>query len=143
VLERFVVAYDIGRAVNPMLVEGQIAGGAAQGLGGALLEEFLYAPDGQPLSVTLADYMMPTAREMPEVEILLTEDAPSGNPRREGCWGGRDHRRRRRHRRRRGRRAGRRRPDRAPTHHPFRAARPAPRRHPGRAHHDESLRSHR
>jgi CO/xanthine dehydrogenase Mo-binding subunit len=76
-LERVMVGYDIGRAVNPMLVEGQIAGGAAQGVGGALLEEFNYAPDGQPLSVTFADYMMPTSAEMPPVDVLLTEDAPS------------------------------------------------------------------
>ncbi|WP_431281494.1 xanthine dehydrogenase family protein molybdopterin-binding subunit [Humitalea sp. 24SJ18S-53] len=77
VLERVMVGYDIGRSVNPMLVEGQIAGGAAQGVGGALLEEFLYAADGQPLSVTFADYMMPTAAEMPAVDMLITEDAPS------------------------------------------------------------------
>jgi carbon-monoxide dehydrogenase large subunit len=76
-VERYLVAYDIGRAVNPMMIAGQIAGGFAQGLGGALLEEFLYSPDGQPLSVTLSDYLMPTACEIVDVEILLTEDAPS------------------------------------------------------------------
>jgi len=77
VVERYVVAYDIGRAVNPMLVEGQIAGGVAQGLGGALFEEFLYDARGEPLSVNFADYLMPTAREIPPVEVLITEDAPS------------------------------------------------------------------
>ena len=77
VVERYVVAYDIGKAVNPMLVEGQIAGGVAQGLGGALFEEFLYDARGEPLSVNFADYLMPTAREIPPVEILITEDAPS------------------------------------------------------------------
>jgi carbon-monoxide dehydrogenase large subunit len=76
-LERIMVGYDIGRAVNPMLVEGQIVGGAAQGAGGALLEEFHFAPDGQPLSVTLADYLMPTCAEMPPVAVVITEDAPS------------------------------------------------------------------
>jgi CO/xanthine dehydrogenase Mo-binding subunit len=76
-LERFVVAYDIGRAVNPMLVEGQIAGGAAQGIGGALLEQFCYSSDGQPLSASLADYLMPTLAEIPTIEFLLTEDAPN------------------------------------------------------------------
>ena len=60
-IERFAVAYDIGRAVNPMLVEGQLVGGAVQGIGGALFEEFLYDENGQPLSVTFADYLMPTA----------------------------------------------------------------------------------
>jgi carbon-monoxide dehydrogenase large subunit/6-hydroxypseudooxynicotine dehydrogenase subunit gamma len=78
-VERFHVAYDIGCAINPMLVEGQIVGGVAQGLGGALLDEFVYDERGEPLSVTFADYLMPTAREMPPVEVLLTEDAPSPN----------------------------------------------------------------
>ena len=76
-IERYVIAYDIGKAVNPRLVEGQIVGGLAQGIGGALLEEFLYDENGEPLSVTFADYLMPTAREVPEVSILVTEDAPS------------------------------------------------------------------
>jgi carbon-monoxide dehydrogenase large subunit len=76
-IERFLVAYDIGRAVNPMMIEGQIAGGYAQGLGGALYEEFLYNADGQPLSVTFADYLMPTACEVSPVDVLVTEDAPS------------------------------------------------------------------
>jgi CO/xanthine dehydrogenase Mo-binding subunit len=76
-IERYLVAYDIGKAVNPMLVEGQITGGVAQGVGGALLEEFLYDSRGEPLAVTFADYLMPTAREVPPVETLITEDAPS------------------------------------------------------------------
>ena len=76
-VERFVVAYDIGRAVNPMLVEGQLVGGAVQGIGGALFEEFLYDENGQPLSVTFADYLMPTAAEVPDVECLVLEDSPS------------------------------------------------------------------
>jgi carbon-monoxide dehydrogenase large subunit len=76
-VERFLVAYDIGRAVNPMMIKGQISGGYAQGLGGALYEEFLYSPEGQPLSLTLSDYLMPTACEVSDVEVLLTEDAPS------------------------------------------------------------------
>ena len=76
-IERYLVAFDIGKAVNPMLVEGQIVGGLAQGLGGALYEEFLYDENGEPLSVTFADYLMPTAREMPAIEVIVTEDAPS------------------------------------------------------------------
>lgn len=76
-VERYVIAYDVGRAVNPALVEGQIVGGLAQGLGGALYEEFLYDESGQPLSVTLADYKMVSAAEMPPVEVLILEDAPS------------------------------------------------------------------
>ena len=76
-IERYVVAYDIGRAVNPMLVEGQIHGGVAQGAGGAFLEDFVYDPAGQPLATSFADYLMPTALEVPPVEVLLREDAPS------------------------------------------------------------------
>jgi carbon-monoxide dehydrogenase large subunit len=76
-IESYLVAYDIGKAVNPMLVEGQIAGGVAQGLGGALFEEFLYDPRGEPLSTSFADYLMPTAREIPSIETLISEDAPS------------------------------------------------------------------
>ncbi|HTV31130.1 MAG TPA: xanthine dehydrogenase family protein molybdopterin-binding subunit [Xanthobacteraceae bacterium] len=76
-VERYLVAYDIGKAVNPRLVEGQITGGVAQGLGGALFEEFLYDARGEPLSVSFADYLMPTAREIPSVQTLISEDAPS------------------------------------------------------------------
>jgi carbon-monoxide dehydrogenase large subunit/6-hydroxypseudooxynicotine dehydrogenase subunit gamma len=76
-VERFMVAYDVGRAVNPALVEGQLVGGCVQGLGGALLEEFDYDTNGQPLATTFADYLIPTIAEVPKIEVLLTEDAPS------------------------------------------------------------------
>jgi aerobic carbon-monoxide dehydrogenase large subunit len=76
-IERYIIGYDVGRAINPMLVEGQIVGGFAQGLGGALLEEFRYSERGDPLSVTFADYLLPSAREIPPVEIILTEDFPA------------------------------------------------------------------
>lgn len=76
-VERFMIGYDIGRAINPMLVDGQLQGGLAQGIGGALFEEFVYDPSGQPLSSTFADYMLPGATEVPSPGILLTEDHPS------------------------------------------------------------------
>jgi carbon-monoxide dehydrogenase large subunit len=76
-VERFMVAYDVGRAVNPLLIEGQLVGGCVQGLGGALCEEFSYDQNGEPLAVTFADYLLPTLRETPDVEVLLTQDAPS------------------------------------------------------------------
>jgi carbon-monoxide dehydrogenase large subunit/6-hydroxypseudooxynicotine dehydrogenase subunit gamma len=76
-VEKYWVAYDVGRAVNPMLIKGQIMGGLAQGLGGALFEQFIYDEGGQPLSTNFADYAMLTAREMPLVDVLITEDAPS------------------------------------------------------------------
>jgi carbon-monoxide dehydrogenase large subunit len=76
-IERYVIAYDIGLAINPMLVRGQILGGFVQGLGGALYEEFTYDPNGEPLAVTFADYLLPTLSETPPVEVILAEDAPS------------------------------------------------------------------
>jgi len=80
-VERYIIGYDVGRAINPMLVEGQIMGGFVQGLGGALMEDFRYSERGDPLSVTFADYLMPTAREIPAVEIILTENFPANlNP---------------------------------------------------------------
>ncbi len=74
---KYLVAYDVGRAVNPKMIEGQLVGGLAQGLGGALFEEFTYDAEGQPLATTFADYQMVTAHEMPQVDTLITEDAPS------------------------------------------------------------------
>jgi aerobic carbon-monoxide dehydrogenase large subunit len=78
---RYLVAYEVGRAVNPPLVEGQLRGGAAQGIGGALLEEFGYDEAGQPQATTFIDYRMPTAAEVPRVDVLVTQQSPApGNP---------------------------------------------------------------
>ncbi|WP_199434695.1 xanthine dehydrogenase family protein molybdopterin-binding subunit [Qaidamihabitans albus] len=78
---RYLVAYEVGRAVNPALVEGQLRGGVAQGVGGALFEEFRYDESGQPQSTTFMDYLMPTASEIPPVDVVLCEDAPAAtNP---------------------------------------------------------------
>ncbi|MGH3435066.1 MAG: xanthine dehydrogenase family protein molybdopterin-binding subunit [Sciscionella sp.] len=75
---RYLVAYEVGRAINPTLVEGQLVGGVAQGLGGAVYESFEYDEQGQPLATTFMDYLMPTAAEVPPwVDTLVTEDAPS------------------------------------------------------------------
>jgi carbon-monoxide dehydrogenase large subunit/6-hydroxypseudooxynicotine dehydrogenase subunit gamma len=76
-VERLMIAYDVGRAVNPMMLEGQLVGGSIQGVGGALLEEFTYDQNGEPLAVTFADYLMPNLRDAPPVDVLITEDAPS------------------------------------------------------------------
>jgi carbon-monoxide dehydrogenase large subunit len=73
-VQRYVIAYDIGRAINPALVEGQIVGGFAQGLGGSLLEEFTFSERGDPLATTFADYLLPSVRETPPVEVILRED---------------------------------------------------------------------
>jgi carbon-monoxide dehydrogenase large subunit len=78
---RYLVAYEVGRAINPTMVEGQLLGGVAQGVGGALLEEFRYDDAGQPQAVTFMDYLMPTAAELPRIDILVAQDAPApGNP---------------------------------------------------------------
>jgi carbon-monoxide dehydrogenase large subunit len=80
-VRRYFIAYEVGRAVNPALVVGQLAGGAAQGLGGALLEAFRYDASGQPLCTSFMDYLIPSAAEVPAVGTAIREDAPSpGNP---------------------------------------------------------------
>jgi len=73
----YLVTEDVGRKINPMIIEGQMAGGLAQGIGGALLEEFVYNEDGQPLSTNFMDYLLPTAMEMPKAQLISTEDFPS------------------------------------------------------------------
>lgn len=73
----YLVAYEVGRAVNPALVEEQLRGGVAQGVGGALLEQFVYDEAGQPQATTFMDYLMPTASEVPDVELLVREDFPA------------------------------------------------------------------
>jgi carbon-monoxide dehydrogenase large subunit len=66
---RYIVVEDAGRILNPMIADGQVRGGVAQGIANALYEEILYAPDGNILSGTLADYTPPTCAEVPEIEI--------------------------------------------------------------------------
>jgi aerobic carbon-monoxide dehydrogenase large subunit len=73
----YLVTEDVGRKINPMLIEGQMAGGLAQGIGGALLEDFVYDEGGQPLATSFMDYLMPTAMEMPKAQFISTEDFPS------------------------------------------------------------------
>jgi len=69
-ITRFVVVEDAGVVINPMIVDGQIAGGVAQGIGNALLEELIYDEDGNLLTTSLADYLPPTAVEVPDLEII-------------------------------------------------------------------------
>jgi aerobic carbon-monoxide dehydrogenase large subunit len=68
-LEKFLVVEDAGRLINPMIVDGQIQGGVAQGIGNALLEEIIYDETGNILTTTLADYLPPTMREVPVFEL--------------------------------------------------------------------------
>jgi 2-furoyl-CoA dehydrogenase large subunit len=69
-IDRYISAHDAGRLLNPALADGQIRGAFAQALGAALMEEFAYSPEGAPLSGTFADYLPPTAMEVPEPAIL-------------------------------------------------------------------------
>ena len=68
-IETFLVAEDAGRLINPMIVDGQIHGGVAQGIANALFEEIIYDDTGNILTASLADYLPPTAREVPAIEI--------------------------------------------------------------------------
>ena len=66
---RYVVVEDCGAIVNPLIVDGQAFGAVVQGLGQAMLEHVQYSEDGQPQSVTLADYLLPTANDVPDIEM--------------------------------------------------------------------------
>jgi 2-furoyl-CoA dehydrogenase large subunit len=72
-IDRYVTMHDCGKILHPAMVDGQIRGGFGQGLGAALFEEFSYAPDGSFLSGTFADYLVPTATEIPEPVIIHME----------------------------------------------------------------------
>ncbi|MHA3019246.1 xanthine dehydrogenase family protein molybdopterin-binding subunit [Mycobacterium sp. BMJ-28] len=68
-LTRYIVSEDVGPMINPNVVEGQVAGGTVQGIGGALLEQLSYDEAGNPLSSTFVDYLLPTATEVPPIEF--------------------------------------------------------------------------
>ncbi|MFG2772855.1 xanthine dehydrogenase family protein molybdopterin-binding subunit [Streptomyces sp. NPDC048350] len=65
----YVVVHDAGNIVNPMIAEGQVTGGIAQGIGGALYEEMIYGSDGQPRTGTYMDYLVPTSSEIPDLDM--------------------------------------------------------------------------
>lgn len=67
-IKRYIVSEDCGQMINPMVVEGQIAGGVAQGIGGVLFEDMAYDDSGNPLATTFLDYLLPAAPEMPDFE---------------------------------------------------------------------------
>jgi carbon-monoxide dehydrogenase large subunit len=79
-IEKYAIAHDCGVVVNPMLVEGQIIGGAAQGLGGALLEEFNYDAEGQLLTGSFMDYLLPTASDIPDMTLIHQHSPSTLNP---------------------------------------------------------------
>jgi aerobic carbon-monoxide dehydrogenase large subunit len=79
-LLRYVVAHDCGKVINPMIVEGQVHGGVAQGVGGALFEEMAYDEEGQLLSGTLMDYVVPRADDLPAIDCVHLEYPSPRNP---------------------------------------------------------------
>ena len=74
---KYMVVEDVGRCINPLLVHGQAVGAAAQGIGGTLLEELVYGENGQLLTTTFRDYVLPSSTEVPPIESVVLEEAPS------------------------------------------------------------------
>ena len=79
-LRNFVIAHDCGRVIHPQIVEGQILGGVAHGVGNALLEWMGFGPDGQPLTTNLADYLLPSAPDLPRIALLHHQAPTPLNP---------------------------------------------------------------
>ncbi|MAO56059.1 MAG: dehydrogenase [Rhodospirillaceae bacterium] len=79
-IARYIVVHDCGRMVNPLLVEGQIQGGLAHGIGNAFLEKMRYDDDANPVTTTLADYLLPDADNVPTAEIYHVESPAPHNP---------------------------------------------------------------
>ncbi|WP_255281266.1 molybdopterin cofactor-binding domain-containing protein [Actinomadura madurae] len=77
---RYAVVHDCGRLINPMVVEGQIHGGVAQGIGGALYERMAYDESGQLLNASFMDFLMPYATEIPRIETDHLETPSPLNP---------------------------------------------------------------
>jgi carbon-monoxide dehydrogenase large subunit len=77
-LLRYIVSEDCGPMINPNIVEGQIAGGVVQGIGGVLLEHLAYDEDGNPLTTTFMDYLLPTASDVPTIEYGHVESMSPG-----------------------------------------------------------------
>src|SRR4029077_705590 len=97
-LTRYVIVHDCGRMINPMMVEGQVHGAVVPGIGATLLEWMRYDSGGQPLTVTFADYLLPTVDVVPSIEIHHMESPTPLNPRGQGRGRERRHRRAGRHR---------------------------------------------
>ena len=79
-LLKYIAAQDAGRLINPMIVDGQIKGGIVHGIGNAMFEHIVHDGEGQPLATNLADYLLPTATELPVMQTLYTESPTHLNP---------------------------------------------------------------
>ena len=76
----YCMAHDSGTLINPFVVDGQVQGAVAQGVGNALLEWMVYDDNANPLSVTLAEYLLPSAPETPNVDVTHVESPTPINP---------------------------------------------------------------
>jgi aerobic carbon-monoxide dehydrogenase large subunit len=74
---KYLVVEDVGRCINPLLVHGQTVGSAVQGIGGTMLEELIYDENGQLLTGSLMDYLLPTSTDVPDIGSVILEEAPS------------------------------------------------------------------
>lgn len=79
-VKRLAIAHDCGRIINPTVVEGQIDGGLVQGIGAAMYEQLAYSDQGQPLTTTLMDYLLPTSAEVPRIDQFHLETPSDRNP---------------------------------------------------------------
>lgn len=79
-IKRYVVVHDCGRLINPTIVEGQVQGGVAQGIGNAFYEKLIFDDSGQLLNASFMDYLLPTALDVPRVEMAHRETPAPMNP---------------------------------------------------------------
>ena len=79
-IQRYIVVHDCGRLINPLIVEGQIQGGVAHGIGNAFYEQLVYDGQGQLLNASFMDYLLPTASDVPRVEMAHLETPSPFNP---------------------------------------------------------------
>ena len=79
-VRKYVCIHDCGNMINPMIVEGQVMGGIAQGFGGALYERIEYDSDGNPMNANFVDFLVPYATEVPNIDIMHLETPSPLNP---------------------------------------------------------------
>ena len=79
-IKRYTVAHDCGRVINPMIVDGQIVGGVAHGIGNALYERMVYDDDAQPVSTNFGEYLLPLATDVPQIDLVHLETPSPLNP---------------------------------------------------------------
>jgi carbon-monoxide dehydrogenase large subunit len=79
-IQDFVLVHDCGRVINPAIVDGQMLGGIAHGIGNALLERMIFDDAGQPMTTTLAEYLLPTSTHVPRIRVIHRESPTPLNP---------------------------------------------------------------